>query len=135
MMKIEKVLRYDWNYAEYIVTDGINNVICMCISVPLPYNKIPQIGMEVSMLYAFAFDDIKIVKILKEEDKFFLIKKGKSYFNYKMRGRIIDKEKSIVKIYDLLISLEYQFENGFPSNYYNDDFIDFDVDRLDCYIK
>jgi len=134
-MRIEKVVRYDWNYAEYIVTDGINNIICMCVSVPLPDNKSPQAGMEVSMLYAFAFDDIKIVKIIKEEDKYFLIKKGTSYFNYKMRGRIVDKEKALVKIDGLLISLEYHFENGFPSYYSIGDFIDFKVDRLDCSIK
>ena len=33
-MYIKEVLKYDWNYAEYIVTDGKYDLKCMCESVP-----------------------------------------------------------------------------------------------------
>ena len=41
-MHIKKVLEYDYNYAQYIVTDGRNDVKCVCMSVPLPNGKKPE---------------------------------------------------------------------------------------------
>ena len=52
-MQIKEILQYDWNYAEYIVTDGMNDLMCMCNSVPLPDNKSPMVGMKISGIYAF----------------------------------------------------------------------------------
>ena len=134
-MHIKEILRYDWNYAEYIVTDGLNNLICMCISVPLPNNLSPQVGMKISMLYAFAYSEIKVIKLIRQEDKKFYIEKDKAYFAYRLYGKIIDIKKALVRVYDFIISLEYQFDNGFPSDYSEGDFISFDVDRLDCCIE
>ena len=44
-MHIKKVLEYDYNYAQYIVTDGRNDVKCVCMSVPLPNGKKPESGL------------------------------------------------------------------------------------------
>ncbi len=134
-MKIKEILKYDWNYAEYIVTDGERDVICLCNSVPLPNDKILKTGMRVSMLYAFNFNDIKINKLENEDDKIYLLKKEKPYFKYHLRGKIIDINAAIVQVFGLNISLEYSFDKGFPGNYLIGDFIDFVVDRLDSEIE
>lgn len=133
-MQIKEILKYDYNYGEYIVTDGINDLICMCVSVPLPNNISPEVGMTISSLYAFSFEDIKIVKLTSTETKEFTIKKGKSYFEYSLQGKIIDVKKALVQVYGFIISLEYQFSDGFSSDYSEGDFIKIEVDRLDCRI-
>ena len=52
-MKIKRILEYDYNYAEYIVTDGKYDIVCMCLSVPLENDNEPKIWMKVENLYAF----------------------------------------------------------------------------------
>ena len=49
-MEIKQILEYDYNYAEYIVTDGKYDIVCMCLSVPLENNNEPKIGMKVDSL-------------------------------------------------------------------------------------
>lgn len=133
-MQIKEILEYDWNYAEYIVTDGLNDLVCMCISVPLPDNLSPRVGMKISMIYAFFYSEIKITKLTGQDKKFY-IEKGKPYFAYRLHGKIIDIKKALVQVHDFIISLEYQFDSGFPSDYAEGDFIAFDADRLDCCIE
>ena len=50
-MKIKQILEYDYNYAEYIITDGKYYIVCMCLSVPLRNNKVPKIDMKIEKLY------------------------------------------------------------------------------------
>lgn len=134
-MKIKEILEYDWNYAEYLVTDGKYDIICMCISVPLPNDIIPKTGMLISNLYAFTLEDFKIEKIINSLDKKYMIKKGKSYFEYSFYGKIIDLKKALVQVFGFIISLEYKFANGLPPIYSVGDFIKIEVDRLDCCIQ
>lgn len=133
-MQIKEILKYDWNYGEYIVTDGFNDLVCMCVSVPLPNNIDPEVGMKISIIYAFSYADIKIKKLTKQENKTYYIEKGKSYFEYRLHGKIIDEKKALIQVYDFIISLEYQFNDGFPLNYSKGDFIAIGTDRLDCVI-
>ncbi len=49
-MEINHILEYDYNYAEYIVTDGKYDIVCMCLSVPLENNNDLKIGMKVDSL-------------------------------------------------------------------------------------
>ena len=49
LREIKHILEYDYNYAEYIVTDGKYDIVCMCLSVPLENNN-PKIGMKVDSL-------------------------------------------------------------------------------------
>ena len=63
LMKIKRILEYDYNYAEYIVTDGKYDIVCMCLSVPLENDNEPKIGMKVESLYAFSYNDIIKLKI------------------------------------------------------------------------
>lgn len=61
-MRIKKVLEYDYNYAEYIVTDGINNVKCVCMSVPLPNGRKPESGLNITKIYAFSVEGVILKK-------------------------------------------------------------------------
>lgn len=132
-MHIKKILKFDFNYAEYIVTDGNYDVICLCLSVPLPNNDVPVKGMEVEMIYSFTFDTIDIR--INNDKKEFLIQKKDSHFEYNLRGMIINKERALVKIESFVICLEKDFEEGFNDQYQIGDFIEFRVDRLDCELK
>lgn len=133
-MEIKEILVYDWNYAVYKVTDEKKDLLCMCISVPLPNDVSPKIGMTISMLYAFSFNDIEIVKLKEQEKKEFLIEKSDSYFVYTLQGKIIDAENALVQVFNFKISLEYQFQEGLPAEYCVGDYITFKVDRIDCCI-
>lgn len=62
-MKIKQILEYDYNYAEYIITDGKYDIVCMCLSVPFRNNKVPKIGMKIENLYAFSYNDTINLKI------------------------------------------------------------------------
>lgn len=132
-MQIKEILKFDYNYAEYIITDGNYDVICLCLSVPLPNNKVPIKGMEVDMIYPFTFDTIDIR--MNNEKKEFLIQKKNSHFEYFLRGMIINKEKALLKIDGFVICLEKDFEEGFNDHYQIGDFIEFKADRLDCELK
>ena len=134
-MYITKILEYSYNYADYIVSDGVKELKCMCISVPLPDDKEPQIGMEVLRIYAFAVNRIDIIKITNEKQKNYKISNQIfSYFKYKLRGKIIDCKQAIVQVFDFTIRLEWEYPNGFSEEFQNGDFIEFEVDRLDCEI-
>ena len=87
-MYIKKVLDYSYNYTEYIVSDGKNDIVCMCISVPLSDGKIPKDGMSVSNIYIFSLNELSIQKIDKGKEyigaKNFFQTKG-----YKNSGMLI----------------------------------------------
>ena len=46
-MKISKINEYSYSYAEYMVSDGKQELRCVCNSVPLPCGQEPKIGMAV----------------------------------------------------------------------------------------
>ena len=132
-MFIKKILEYSYNYAEYLVSDGKNNLICVCSSVPFPNEKEPKIGMPINSIIAFNYNDINIFKLSKEKDKKFLIKKlFKKPLSYKIRGKVLNCENFIIEVYGFKISLENELTNGLDKNIKTGDFIEFIVDRLDC---
>ena len=133
---VKKVLEYVYNYAQYIVTDGKNEVICMCLSVPLPGGKEPEIGAEITKIYAFSIEGVFLKKITKGKhmnDSITKLLFGS--LGYKIRGRILDSKKAIIKVYDFTIDLENEYPNGFGEDLKNGDYVEFSVDRLDCVIK
>ena len=134
-MYIKKILEYNYNYANYMVSDGNKEVKCLCLSVPLPNDREPQVGMEVLKIYAFTVNKLEIMKVLKEKDKNFYISKTPLIgFDYKIKARIVDCKKAVVEVFNFTISLEFEYENGFSEDFKNGDFIEFEVDRLDCKI-
>lgn len=135
MIYIKEVLTYNWNYAEYIVTDGKNEIICMCESVPLSLGKVPKAGMEVLQLYAFTYGALKLTKVSVDKDGCGFIKKGNDYFDYFLQGKIIDKTKALIRIGNFIISLEKDFYNGLPEIFNCGDSVEFYVDRIDCTLE
>lgn len=134
-MYIKKILEYNYNYANYMVSDGDKELKCLCLSVPLPNNKEPEVGMEVLKIYAFTINKLEITKVLEEKNKKFYVSKTPLIgFDYKIKARIIDCKKAIVEVFNFTISLEFEYENGFSEDFNDGDFIEFKVDRLDCEI-
>ena len=134
-MQIKKILKYEWNYAEYLVTDGKNDLVCMCDSVPLPLDCEPKIGMQVAQLYGFSYKDMHIIKVINNLEQEFSIVKGKGYFEYDLQGKIIDKNKSLLSVEGFSISLEKDFDCGLPDGFENGDIVKLSVDRLDCTLE
>lgn len=135
-MHIKKVLEYNYNYAQYIVTDGKNEVKCVCLSVPLPDGKKPESGLSITKIYAFSVDGVIIKKIVNEKDmKYSIIKASFDPLGYKLKGRIIDSSKAIVQIFNFEIDLEYDYPDGLSEDFKNGDYVSFLVDRLDCIIE
>ena len=54
---------------------------------------------------------------------------------YKIKGRIFDSKKAIIKVYNYIINLENDYPNGFEEDFKNGDHVEFSVDRLDCVIE
>ena len=61
-MKISKINEYSYSYAECMVSDGKQELRCVCNSVPLPCGQEPKIGMAVKMLYAFNYGKLLLKK-------------------------------------------------------------------------
>lgn len=135
-MRIKKVLEYDYNYAEYIVTDGINDVKCVCMSVPLPNGRKPERGLNITKIYAFSVEGVILKKVIEEKNmKDEIIKSLFKPLGYKLKGRILDSNKAIVQVFNFEIDLEYDYPDGFGEEFKNDEYVEFSVDRLDCIIE
>jgi len=128
LMFIKKVITYDGYYAEYIVTDGKYDLICMDTSIPLPPGvKEPEQGMRIAKIFAFSIDDTNIKRIEDDKSKKCLVKKRKRPLSYYLQAEIIDKESALVRIGRLIIETE-----ELSDDLKNGDFIGFEADRLDC---
>ena len=135
-MHIKKVLEYDYNYAQYLVTDGRNDVKCVCMSVPLPNGRKPESGLEITKIYAFSVEGVVINKIIEEKNmRDEIIKPLFDSQGYKLKGRILDSDKSIVQVFNFEIDLEYDYPDGMGFDFKNGDYVELSVDRLDCIIK
>lgn len=135
-MKIKKIKDLSKYEGEFIVTDGKKEVMGSCISLPLPENRIPEIGTTVACLQGFFLEDNPIINKIynQNEQEYFLKKKGFFGMSYHIRGCVIDSENYLVKVFGFTISLEYIFgaEYGNRSfGFNNGDWISFDVDRFD----
>ena len=129
-MKISKINEYSYSYAEYQVSDGDKEIRCVCNSVPLPNGLEPQIGMPIKMLYAFCFEDI-LIKEEKSANCHKITKLGKYGFQYEIIGTILHKKKSLIKVFDFTLSLEYFYPNGI-SGFEEGDIVSIIIDRMEC---
>ncbi len=135
-MYIKKVLEYDYNYDKYIVTDGRNDVKCVCMSVPLPNGRKPESGLEITKIYAFSVEGVIVKKIIEEENmRDEIIKPLFDSLGYKLKGRILDSNKAIVQVFNFEIDLEYDYPDGMGKDFKNGDYVELSVDRLDCIIE
>lgn len=130
-MEIKHILEYDYNYAEYIVTDGKYDMVCMCLSVPLENNNEPEVGMKVESLYAFSYKDTIKLNV-SDGNKCYIQKNPKNYFKYKLCGIVADSKNAIVKVFDFIIDLKKDYPTGFDTTIKKGDYVEFEVDRIDC---
>ena len=129
-MKISKINEYSYSYAEYLVSDGTYEIRCVCNSVPLAGGVEPQIGMPVKILYAFCYEDI-LIKEEKSANCHKITKIGKYGFQYEIIGTILHKKKSLIKVFDFIISLEYFYPDGI-SDFEEGDIVSITIDRIEC---
>ena len=135
-MHIKKVLEYDYNYAQYIVTDGRNDVKCVCMSVPLPNGKKPDGGLEITKIFAFSVEGVILKKVIEEKNmRDEIIKPLFDSLGYKLKGRILDSNKAIVQVFNFEIDLEYDYPDGLGEEFKNGEYVELSVDRLDCIIE
>lgn len=135
-MHIKKVLEYDYNYAQYIVTDGRNDVKCVCMSVPLPNEKKPESGLEITKIFAFSVEGVILKKVIEEKNmRDEIIKPLFDSLGYKLKGRILDSNKAIVQVFNFEIDLEYDYPDGLGDEFKNGEYVELSVDRLDCIIE
>jgi hypothetical protein len=128
-MFVKEVVIYDGYYAEYIVTDGEYDLLCMDVSLPTsPKLEKPKEGTGILEIYAISIADKVQIKRADDENKTYLVERGKYPLSYTIRAKIIDKEKALVKLNRLIIELL----DPLPTGLENGDFIDFEADRLDC---
>jgi hypothetical protein len=128
IMFIKEVTSYCYNYGLYIVTDGKYDLICMDISLPVPPGtKEPEKGMRIAKIYTFSPDDPDIKRIEDDDDKKYLIKKGKDPLSYCVQAKIVDKESRMVRIGNLFIETD-----PLPEDSENGDFVEVEVSRFDC---
>lgn len=130
MIKISKINEYSYSYAEYQVSDGNNEIRCVCNSVPLADGLEPQIGMPIKMLYAFCFEDV-LIKKAQQASCHKITKIGKHGFKYELIGNVLSKKDSLIKVFDFIISLEYFYPNGI-TNFEEGDVVSIIIDRIDC---
>lgn len=135
-MHIKKVLKYDYNYAQYIVTDGRNDVKCVCMSVPLPNGKKPESGLEITKIFAFSVEGVILKKVIEKKNmRDEIIKPLFDSLGYKLKGRILDSNKAIVQVFNFEIDLEYDYPDGLGDEFKNGEYVELSVDRLDCIIE
>ena len=131
-MEITKVIEYAYSYAEYQVSDGHNEIRCICDSVPLPGGMVPKVGMKVKRLFVFFFDAPVIKKAEKRECE--IIKTEERGFQYRLTGYLTDKKESLMRINDFIVSLEFLYPDGMEDmgEWKEGDFVTIIADRIHC---
>ena len=139
-MYIKFVKEYLPSYCELVVTDHLKDVVCICDCVLLDNGRIPTKGMRIEALNAFFLDETqKIVRINNiKKQSYKLSKAGIWGMAYKLRGKIVDAKRYIVKVYDFYVSLEYLFSSEYIGSrefpYNEGEWIEFVTDRLDAIV-
>ena len=87
--------------------------------------------MKIENLYAFSYNDTINLKI-SNSNKCYIKKSPEKYFKYKLRGIVVDSINTIIQVFDFIINLQNYYPNGFDSTIKNSDYVEFDVDRIDC---
>lgn len=115
-MYIKKVLDYDGYDANIIVTDGKYEIMCYAWEF---YNK-ENADFELS-----AFDAVDVMRALNQQ--YMIEKLDYGYYSYKLQGKLIDLEKQIVEIGNIIIEVE----GYLPSDIVQGEYIEFLATRID----
>lgn len=117
-MYITKIKDYDIEAkeADIIVSDGKYEILCYA----QPFENKTNSSFILS-----AFRDDNIMRGL--EEICFVEKIHDGYYDYRLQGKLIDLEKRLVSIGDIVIELG----NGIPKDINQNDYIEFTVMRVD----
>lgn len=123
-MFIKSVYSFDEDSgeADLIVSDGSYDVICFCSIFQNELQIMPKIkGIETFMCDG----------IMRSDDENYLIDKKIDYYSYHLQGKVLDVDKRIVSVGNIILKLD----KPIPKDIKNYEFIEFDVLRLDCSIQ
>ena len=112
----------DSGEADLIVSDGSYDVICFC---SIFHNEL-QIMPKIKEIETFMCDGI-----MRINDENYLIDKKIDYYSYHLQGKVLDVDKCIVSVGNIILKLD----KPIPKDIKNYEFIEFDVLRLDCSIQ
>lgn len=107
--------------ADIIVSDGVFELICYNYQL----TKI-DINMEVEELSI-----LSVEHIVKADSLDCLIEKLPSYYAYHLQGKVVDTNNSIINIGNLKVNLD----KPLPGDIMEDDFVEFNTQRIDCFLK
>lgn len=101
-MYIKKILDYDdfSDEADIIVTDGIHEIMCYCHPIVNP-----QINQKVESICAFLADNI----MTEFYEELGAKKTDESYYSYCLVGKVINMEKRLISIGELVIKVDGYF--------------------------
>lgn len=118
-MYIQDVLHFNQSgkEAELIVSDGVYEVLCYAY----PIDAV-KTGMTISGLSGFS-----CTNVVRADEQRYAVSKLPSYFAYNLTGKLISKQKRIVQVNNLKISLDAHIPNDLSDGEY----VSFDVLRLD----
>ena len=121
MVKIYKLnwLSKDILEAEVYLTDGNFNIVCFS----QPFNQSVESTINSPLHTLSARDIFKLTNI----EKMSVEKVG--VFDYKLTGRVIDKEKNQIRIGEFILELDSPLPNDIKIN----DYISVICDRIDLY--
>lgn len=115
-MYIKKILNYDGDDATIIVTDGKYEIMCYAWEF---CNK------ENAEFALYAFDVIDVMRALNQQ--YMIEKLDYGYYSYKLQGRLIDLEKQLVEIGNIIIEVE----GYLPCDIVQGEYIEFLTTRID----
>ena len=117
-MEIKEILDYDINAkeADILISDGQNEILCYAY----PFENKNHNNF---MLETFMAKDVMRI----EEKRSSIIKSSSEYYAYKLCGKVIDLEKRLISIGEIVI----QLEDIIPKDIIKNDFIEFSVMRID----
>ena len=123
-MFIKSIYSFDEDSGEVdlIVSDGSYDVICFC---SIFQNEL-QIMPKIKEIETFMCDGI-----MRINDENYLIDKKIDYYSYHLQGKVLDVDKRIVSVGNIILKLD----KPIPKDIKNYEFIEFDVLRLDCSIQ
>ncbi len=122
-MYIKDIKDYDKfsGEADLIVSDGKYEILCYCFPIETCVKD-----LKVQSLLSLFADNIFKVKSRK-----YIILKLQEHFSYHLQGKVCNIKEPKINIGGLELTLD----KAFPGDIKLNDFIEFDVSRIDCILN
>ena len=119
-MFVKKVLFFDKNSREaaVLVSDGKYDLMCYLF---------PAESASVSICCDVGIFGVLCGEIVRSDRTSFFVRKMPQYFSYFLTAQVIESEKKVVRIGNIIINID----SPIPKDIINGEYIDFFVSRLD----